>query len=170
MKRSWFLFAFAVRLALGTSCVGPGSLCEALKPDTVVFLGTVVSVEKSGTSQVLTFAIEEAFWGLDKGARTVKVRISEYRATKESRFVMGRRDQTGDVRIGLCNGLILEPDHPWVSEFRQSVAKRNSAVLSLRVVSNPNYAEISFAEVKVDGNGPAPMATAARCKLTARRL
>jgi hypothetical protein len=111
-------------------------------------------VEKSDSSAVVIFAIDEALWGLDKEAHTVRVRGSEYTYwNKEKLLVAGRRDENGDVIIAACDGIVLDSNHPWVREFRQSLAKRESAVLRVRVVSEPNYAEIGFAEVRVDGNG-----------------
>jgi hypothetical protein len=154
MIRPWCLLVFVAPLALGLDCAGPERLCEVLEPDTVVFVGTVVSVEKADQSSLVTFAIDEALWGLDKDARIVRVRLVEFSLAKnERRFVMGRRDNSGDVRVASCDGIVFGTDNPWVQEFRQAVAKRDSAVLRLRVLSNPTLAEVEFAEVKVEGNG-----------------
>src|ERR1700682_655758 len=75
MTWSWCLLIFAAPLALGMDCTAPARPREALEPDTVVFVGTVVSVEKADQSSLVTFAIDEALWGLDKDARTVSVRL-----------------------------------------------------------------------------------------------
>ena len=154
MKWASCLLVFTARLALATSCAGPEELGEALEPNSVVFLGTVVSVEKSHSARLVIFAVDEALWGLDKETRIVRVRNSEYHlSNNEKWFVVGRRDRNDDVRLAACEGIVLEPSHPWVQEFSESVANREPATLPVRVVSNPTYAEIGFAEVRVEGEG-----------------
>lgn len=111
-------------------------------------------VEKSGHARLVTFAVDEALWALDQETRIVRVRNSEYHlSNNDKRFVIGRRDLNGDVVLAACEGIALEPSHPWVQEFRESVANRDLATLPVRVVSNPHYAEIEFAEVRVEGEG-----------------
>ncbi len=155
MVRSLCLLVFSARLALATSCLGPEQLSDALMPNAAAFLGTVMTVEKSGYARLVTFAVDESMWGLDKETRIVRVRDFEHNLSiNDRRFVTGRREENGHVVVTACNGTtVLEPSHPWVQEFREAVANRAPAELPVRVVSNPTNTEVEFAEVRVEGEG-----------------
>jgi carboxypeptidase family protein len=112
----------------------------------------VKSVEESRWCSIVTFAVDEAFAGLDANTRTVKVRDCEHRhSIGQARFVASLPDINGNVQIGACFGLVLDTDHPWVGKYRQAVKRQDAATLPVRVVSEPTFARIASAKITVTG-------------------
>ncbi len=138
--------------AFATSCVTPHTVEDALYPDSAVFIGVPVSTSGDRFQSETVFAVDEPLWGLNQDTRTITVRVSMSRGA-DKRFVIARRALDGPWYVDSCSGTVLPATHPWVTDFRKSLAAGARAAVPVRVVNMPSYGPVADARVEIEGNG-----------------
>jgi hypothetical protein len=146
--------AAASAFGLG-DCAGPGSLCAALKPGLVAFIGTRVAIARAPQKPpVVTFKIQERLFGIGN-VDFAKVEFWDgYSDSNEPQLLIVTPTDGGQYWHDDCgSGFLIDLNHEWAREFRRNVAASAPAKVSVAVESWPDVVPIPGVHVQLRGNG-----------------
>ena len=135
-------------------CIFPPSPYERLNPGMVVFIGKPVSmVPELYGAVTVTFDVRELLWG-PPGLRSIRVLLDDGYSNQsgEAEFFAVKPLRDGRYLEDNCVGLYLPSAHPFVQQFRHSVAVRQP--VSVSVIAQWRFSvPVVGAAMRLHGNG-----------------